>query len=135
MSTDLSDERIGGLIRLARSSAAVVITEQVDIARGLDELLRHRAAQTAGKEHVRQVVREAVMAHGVPQHLGIFVYHYNHRDDLALIADHVAERLPAPVLSDEERATVEWLRGSVHPALSESRRAIALLDRLLGGAK
>lgn len=88
-----------------------------------DELIAaSRPADTTTADEVRAVVRgviEDVLPHSPYQEI------ISHRS-----ADKLAGRVVA--LSAEDRASLTYARDQVHPWHEDARRAVALLDRLLG---
>lgn len=101
------------------------------------EIRRRRAAETASKERVCEVVRQAA-------HTTILALHnYETPGEAAQrIAERVAGQLNAPVqLSDEDRDALQAVRRLVAAtamACSDQRPyvpQIALIDRLLGAAR
>lgn len=125
--SDLTDERVESLCRMACGHCSELQLAQ--------EVKRRRAAETASKERVRKVVREAL-------HRGEMATVLERLDGaLDAIADRVAEQIADPVqISEEDRAALIWLREVVHYSADgvqhgNAARAWRVIDRLLGAAR
>ena len=123
--SDLTDEELKEWESCGRTGGQV--------ERMIVEIRRRRAAETASKERVREVVRATFEL----LQLGLTKYQTD------VISQRVAEQLTAPVrLSDEDRNAIAYLAGWCNAELSEVtverdkfERGVAALDRMLGAAR
>lgn len=136
---DLTPEQLDGMemwdrdVTLAERHRAV---GALLVRRAVAELRRRRAAEAAGADRVREVVREAA-GHEMCS------LDFVDAGIRSMVADAIANRVASqltPTLSTEDFAGLRLLRGDAHTPVCDGpcstcdprRDAIALLDRLIG---
>ncbi len=136
---DLTDDELRGLnvtagwLQNARNATLTTQDQQtvgLKIDRAVEEIRRHRAAQTAAAAQVRQVVRTACLEH-------LMFDESVESGQIDAITERVASQLACTRvesgLSLEEREALDWLRRHCRTnwAVPEAHRAADTLDRLL----
>jgi hypothetical protein len=106
------------------------IDDEAALVSMAQEIKRRRAEQRAGREHVEHVVIEValqeIMLAGFPNPIATI------RSASLHIASRVADRLSAPVLSEDELQELGCFRNAL-ATVGHSTKALGVIDRLIAG--